>query len=108
VTIVVDGGAPDTVALTVLDGGAGMAADVLPRVFDPFFTTKAAVRGVGLGLFVAEGLVRSAGGRLTAGNRPRDGEPLGTSGAWFRIDLPRATPAARTPSTAADVAAPVA
>jgi signal transduction histidine kinase len=66
--------------VTVWDDGPGVAAEVLPRVFDPFFTTKAAVHGVGLGLFIAEGLVRSAGGRITAANRPG-------GGAEFRVEL---------------------
>ncbi|MEJ7811227.1 MAG: HAMP domain-containing sensor histidine kinase, partial [Gemmatimonadaceae bacterium] len=71
------------VTLLVRDDGPGFAPDVLPRVFDPFFTTKAAVRGVGLGLFVAEGLVRTAGGRIAASNAPG-------GGAEIRVELPAA------------------
>ncbi len=71
------------VALHVMDEGTGIPEDVLPHVFDPFFTTKGEARGVGLGLFVAEGLVRAAGGRLSALNRT-DGP-----GARFTLDLPR-------------------
>ncbi len=81
------------VAIDVRDRGPGIAEHDLTRIFDPFFTTKEAVHGVGLGLFVAEGLVRTVGGRLTAGNR--DG-----GGAWFRIDVPIAdTIAAPTGTT---------
>ncbi|MEX2608584.1 MAG: ATP-binding protein, partial [Gemmatimonadota bacterium] len=54
--------------LEVLDTGPGIPEGVLPRMFDPFFTTKGAVSGVGLGLFVAEGIARRYGGRLQAGN----------------------------------------
>lgn len=75
----------DTVRVAVTDNGPGIAPEALPRIFDPFFTTKESVQGVGLGLFVAEGIVRVAGGRLTAGNRD-DG------GAEFRIELPVANP----------------
>ncbi len=75
---------PGTVTVEVLDEGAGIAEGVLPRVFDPFFTTKDGVRGTGLGLFIAEGLVRRAGGRLLAGNR-EDGP-----GARFTMELPSA------------------
>jgi signal transduction histidine kinase len=71
------------VVIDVRDNGPGIEPAVLARIFDPFFTTKQAVHGVGLGLFVAEGLVRTAGGRLSAGNR--DG-----GGAWFRVELPMA------------------
>ena len=70
------------VIVTVSDNGPGIANDVLPRIFDPFFTTKGAVHGIGLGLFVAEGLVRTAGGTINVTNRP-------AGGAEFRIELPR-------------------
>lgn len=70
------------VVLEVSDNGPGISPAILPRIFDPFFTTKDATNGVGLGLFVAEGLVRAAGGRITAGNDIR-------GGACIRIELPR-------------------
>ena len=70
------------VALEIRDSGPGIPPAVLPRIFDPFFTTKDATNGVGLGLFVAEGLVRAAGGRITATNDVR-------GGARIRIELPR-------------------
>ncbi|MBC8086307.1 MAG: HAMP domain-containing protein [Phycisphaerae bacterium] len=66
-------GEPGRVLILVENNGPGIPEEVLPRVFDPFFTTKGAVHGVGLGLFVAEGLVRTAGGRLTAANRAGGG-----------------------------------
>ena len=62
--------------LEVLDGGPGIPEDVMPRIFDPFFTTKGAVSGVGLGLFVAEGIARRYGGRLRAENRQQGGARL--------------------------------
>ena len=74
----------EAVVVEVQDTGPGIQAEVLPRIFDPFFTTKASVDGVGLGLFTAEGLLRGAGGRMTARNRD-DG-----TGAIFRIELPAA------------------
>jgi signal transduction histidine kinase len=96
--------ADDMVDMRVSDNGPGITAAALPRIFDPFFTTKESVQGVGLGLFVAEGMVRAAGGRLTASNRAE-------GGAEFRIELPAAvvpslsampTPAtSRTGATAA-------
>jgi C4-dicarboxylate-specific signal transduction histidine kinase len=71
------------VAISVEDNGPGVPQELRARIFDPFFTTKSAVDGVGLGLFVAEGLVRSAGGRLAL-------DPS-TSGARFVVELPQAT-----------------
>lgn len=70
------------VEIAVQDNGPGVPEELRTRIFDPFFTTKGAVDGVGLGLFVAEGLVRSAGGRLALS--PSSG------GARFVVGLPRA------------------
>jgi C4-dicarboxylate-specific signal transduction histidine kinase len=76
--------AAEGVEIAVEDNGPGVPQELRNRIFDPFFTTKSAVDGVGLGLFVAEGLVRSAGGRLTL-DRP-------TVGARFVVELPKAAP----------------
>ena len=87
----------DTV-IEVQDNGPGVPEDIRARLFDPFFTTKDAVHGVGLGLFVAEGLVRSAGGRI---GLTHDGEGVRErGGATFRIELPAPAPPdeARTPA----------
>jgi signal transduction histidine kinase len=73
----------------VLDEGPGIPEDVLPRVFDPFFTTKRSVQGVGLGLFVAEAMARSCGGRLSASNR------LDRRGAVFLLQVRTAHAPAR-------------
>jgi signal transduction histidine kinase len=80
------------IELSVEDSGPGIAPDVLPRVFDPFFTTKGEVHGVGLGLFVAEGLIRRYGGRLVAANR------ADALGAVLRIELPAVQPASEPAS----------
>ena len=75
------------VAVDVFDDGPGIPADIIHRVFDPFFTTKDAVHGVGLGLFVAEGLVRTTGGSIVARNA-REAPGRSYRGAWFHIELP--------------------
>ena len=72
------------VEIAVQDNGPGVPQELRNRIFDPFFTTKSAVDGVGLGLFVAEGLVRSAGGRLTLDRT--------SVGARFVVELPKAAP----------------
>jgi signal transduction histidine kinase len=76
-----------SLTIDVFDDGPGISLDILHRVFDPFFSTKDAVHGVGLGLFVAEGLVRTAGGTIAARNA-RDGSGTTYRGAWFHIELP--------------------
>jgi signal transduction histidine kinase len=74
----------DRIRIEVLDRGPGIPEEILPRIFDPFFTTKAQVHGVGLGLFTAEAIVRTYGGRIQAANRV-DGP-----GARFTVELPKA------------------
>jgi signal transduction histidine kinase len=70
------------VTMDVVDAGPGIPEDVLPRIFDPFFTTKDEASGTGLGLYLAEGIVRRHGGSLNATNRE------GGAGAVFRIRIP--------------------
>jgi signal transduction histidine kinase len=77
-------GAAGRVRVEVLDRGPGIDEEILPRIFDPFFTTKKQVHGVGLGLFTAEAIVRTYGGRIEAANRG-DGP-----GARFTIEFPEA------------------
>jgi signal transduction histidine kinase len=72
----------DEAVIEVCDTGPGIRDDALPHIFDPFFTTKGARNGVGLGLFVAEGIIRNHGGSITAGNRSD------ARGARFQIVLP--------------------
>lgn len=71
------------VLLEVLDDGPGIAAEVLPRLFTPFVTTKR--DGLGIGLSISRTIVETAGGRISADNRPE-------GGAAFRVWLPHATP----------------
>jgi PAS domain S-box-containing protein len=73
-------------ALTVEDHGPGIAPEELPRLFDRYFQTqraRAKRRGLGLGLFIAKGLVEAHGGTISVASVP------GT-GSTFRIWLPAA------------------
>ena len=87
------------VCLCVSDDGAGIPADVLPRVFEPFFTTKPVGAGTGLGLAMVYGIVREHGGWIDAASTEG-------AGSAFTVWLPRAVelPA----SAAAPVATPAA
>jgi signal transduction histidine kinase len=84
------------VSIDVVDNGPGIAPGILHRVFDPFFTTKDAVHGVGLGLFVAEGLIRAAGGSISAGNAA-SASTGAYPGAAFHIELPKPNESAAGP-----------
>jgi two-component system, NtrC family, sensor kinase len=78
----------------VADSGHGIASEHLQRIYDPFFTTKAARKGTGLGLSVTYGIIQEHGGSIEVSNRPE-------GGACFRLELPLAQSAARTPVNAA-------
>lgn len=71
------------VSIRVRDDGPGFDADILPRLFEPFASTRLDARGTGLGLAVAEGIVREHAGVLLARNRA-DGP-----GAELEIMIPR-------------------
>jgi two-component system, NtrC family, C4-dicarboxylate transport sensor histidine kinase DctB len=68
------------VRLTVRDSGPGIAEP--DRIFDPFYTTKevGASEGMGLGLSISYGIVKSFGGEISGRNRPE-------GGAEFIVDL---------------------
>jgi signal transduction histidine kinase len=70
------------VHVRIEDDGPGIEPDVLPRLFEPFVSTKLDSRGTGLGLAVAEGIVKDHGGIILARNRTDQ------RGAVFEVVLP--------------------
>ena len=63
---VVDQG--DAVRFSVCDTGCGIPSEQMPRVFDRFWQAdqRASIRGSGLGLSIAKGIVDAHGGRIWA------------------------------------------
>jgi predicted ATPase/signal transduction histidine kinase len=54
----------NSVELSVIDNGPGIADEVQARMFDPFFTTKPPGQGTGLGLSVTRRLIQDVGGSI--------------------------------------------
>lgn len=75
--------------IEVMDDGPGIDEEHVSHVFDPFFTTKSEMRGVGLGLFTAAGLIRRYGGRIEASHRTETG-----GGGHLTIEVPLSVQAA--------------
>jgi signal transduction histidine kinase len=74
----------DAVEVVVEDTGNGISEADLPHIFEAFFTTKPGVAGIGLGLFVSEGIIRGHRGRLSVESRVGEG-------SRFTVRLPRET-----------------
>ena len=67
----------DSIIIDIVDDGPGIPEDLLHRVFDPFFSVDHARRksapGAGLGLAIADEIIRRAGGKITISNRQEGG-----------------------------------
>jgi len=66
------GSSGDTSLVRIADTGAGMTEDIRKRVFDPFFTTRR-VKGTGLGMSVAYGIIKRHNGSITIDSEPGNG-----------------------------------
>ena len=62
---------PGWLAVSITDHGAGIPADVLPRIFEAFFTTKPQGSGTGLGLEIVHRIVtQKFGGKIDVESEP--------------------------------------
>jgi signal transduction histidine kinase len=72
----------DAVLFTVRDTGPGIDAEHLSRIFERYYQAGAPEsRGVGLGLFIAKGIVEAHGGRIWV-------ESIAGEGSRFFFTLP--------------------
>ncbi|MCP4571223.1 MAG: PAS domain-containing sensor histidine kinase [bacterium] len=87
-------GDADEIRFTLEDNGLGMSREIQEKAFTLFFSSKGA-GGTGLGLFIANKIVQSHGGRMELASEP---------GLWTRFDivLPRRRPAAVSAAAAPD------
>ena len=76
---------PSSVYLSISDTGRGIPQDALPRVFERLYQDPEAVdnnrAGLGLGLYIAKGIVTLHGGRMWVASEPG-------SGSTFSFTLP--------------------
>jgi CheY-like chemotaxis protein len=75
--------AGEYVRVSIVDQGAGIAKDVLPKIFDPYFSTKqrGPQKGMGLGLAICHSVVQKHKGAITV-------ESCLGVGTTFQVYLP--------------------
>ena len=79
VSVAIDGG---RVRLTVDDAGPGIPEDQRARIFDRFHRATDSSGGAGLGLAIADAIVRTTGGRWRVAGSPAGGASLSVT--WKR------------------------
>jgi signal transduction histidine kinase len=70
------------VHMVIADNGAGISAQIAPRLFEPFFTSKP--EGTGIGLWLSKRLISKHSGKLAF----RSSQAANRRGTAFRISLP--------------------
>ncbi|MEW6265877.1 MAG: ATP-binding protein [Thermodesulfobacteriota bacterium] len=83
----------ERVRIEIIDDGVGIPPEILGQVFDPLFTTKRG--GLGLGLTVADGILKRLGGSIKLAGAP-------VRGTTVTVEIPiRFTPPANDPNNPA-------
>jgi two-component system NtrC family sensor kinase len=54
----------ETIQIDISDNGIGIPEDDIPHIFEPFFSTKHDTSGIGLGLAIVHGIIKSHNGKL--------------------------------------------
>jgi signal transduction histidine kinase len=92
------------ISLTVEDSGPGIAEAERPRLFDRFHRVAEQGSGAGLGLAIADSIVRSTGGRWHIGDSPLGGALMMVT--WKRTTVPHRLAAQRITTGGPGVSAP--
>jgi signal transduction histidine kinase len=73
----------DAVEFTISDTGPGVDPGLVPHLFEPYWSAPPAIRRrIGLGLYIAKGIVERHGGQIRVERRD--------AGTAFSVSLPRA------------------
>ncbi len=76
----------ESVQIWIGDDGAGVPANLLPRIFDPFVTSRMGRGGTGLGLHIAHNIAANVlGGRISVTS-------VEGSGTVFELEIPLVAP----------------
>jgi len=86
----------DRLCIIVRDDGAGIPAEILPRIFEPFLTTKETGTGVGLGLAISRSILERHNGTIEVHSE------LGR-GTTFTVTLPCDGASPTTPTPAKEI-----
>jgi PAS domain S-box-containing protein len=79
----------DAIGMSVEDNGTGMNSEQLQKLFKVFYSTKG-IKGTGLGLFIADKIIRQHGGDIVV-------ESCLGQGSRFCMRLPRQAPKLASP-----------
>lgn len=59
-----------TAIIRIIDNGPGIPQEIISRIFDPFFTTKKVGEGTGIGLDIANRVVKRHNGEIKVNSKP--------------------------------------
>jgi two-component system NtrC family sensor kinase len=66
----------ETIRIDISDNGIGIAPDEIPHIFEPFYSTKRGASGIGLGLAIVHGIVKSHNGKIGVKSEPGRGTTM--------------------------------
>jgi two-component system NtrC family sensor kinase len=81
-TLIIETGSNgNSISIKIGDTGPGIPPHLINRIFDPFFTTKSEKGGTGLGLPIADKIIKENNGKIEVASEER-------KGTTFTITLP--------------------
>jgi two-component system NtrC family sensor kinase len=65
-----------SIRIEISDNGIGISPDDIPHIFEPFFSTKRDASGIGLGLSIVHGIIKSHNGKINVKSDPGRGTTM--------------------------------